>query len=104
MARRLRLCQIVQLLRKIVHAVKWLFETDGANCIDSNAAGLVRCGAAVPIQPTLPVAQSGRNAVASGTTHSAASLGVSARTSATKSDSVTSISCPTAETTGIREA
>src|SRR5258708_4369379 len=35
---------------------------------------------------------------------SAASLGVRARTSATKSESVTSISCPTAETTGIRGA
>ena len=35
---------------------------------------------------------------------SPASVGVKARTSATKSDKVTSISCPTAETTGIREA
>ena len=44
------------------------------------------------------------NSSAAGATSSAASLGVRARTSAARSDSVTSISCPTAETTGIREA
>ncbi len=41
---------------------------------------------------------------AAGATSSAASLGVRARTSAARSASVTSISWPTAETTGIREA
>ncbi len=41
---------------------------------------------------------------AAGTTRSAASLGVRARTSAARSASVTSISWPTAETVGIRDA
>ncbi len=41
---------------------------------------------------------------AAGATRAAASLGVRARTSAARSASVTSISCPTPETTGIRNA
>ena len=56
-------------------------------------------------QPPLDLPQMAANHLpAAGATSSAASLGVSARTSAARSESVTSISWPTAEMTGIREA
>ena len=50
-----------------------------------------------------PVVRTACNSFASGTANSAAADGVGARISATKSQIVKSVSCPTAEITGISE-
>ena len=56
--------------------------------------------AAAPSRRRPPLRTAARNSARSGTTISAAADGVGARTSAAKSESVTSASCPTPQTTG----
>ncbi len=70
----------------------------------SSASRVVRSSAPAPrTARRLSNASSARSSAATGTASSAAAEGVGARTSATKSAMVKSVSCPTAEITGTRE-